>query len=428
MSKKIDLTLFPSVLNGEIKAPPSKSLSHRALICAALAKGQSIITNISYSEDVIATINALELMGAKFEKHNQKLIVHGTRRIKAPHNPINCNESGSTLRFLIPVFSLSGKKVSFTGNSSLIKRPQSIYKKIFKEDKNTFELKDNKIIINGSVTAREYILKGNVSSQFFSGLMFSLPLLKEDSTISIDGTLESKGYIDLTIKTLEEFGIEIIELESGYFIKGNQSYEPTNFNIEGDYSQAAFFLVGGILNGRIKVSDLEHESFQGDKAIIDVIKSMKGKVIFMENGFITDYSSTKGTTIDLSDFPDLGPIIALLGCLSEGKTKIINASRLRIKESDRIDSTVRTLKALGANISSTKDEIIIKGKTTLKGGVTVDSYNDHRIAMMVSIAASLSKEKVILTNANAVSKSYPNFFEDYKNVGGKLKIIRGMIV
>jgi len=424
VSKKLDLKLFPSVLNGEIKAPPSKSLSHRALICAALAKGQSTITNIAYSEDVIATIGALELMGAKFEKHNDKLIVHGTRRIKAPHSPINCNESGSTLRFLIPVFSLSDKKIYFTGNPTLIKRPQSIYKKIFKDDRNIFEVKDNQILVNGSVKAREYILKGDVSSQFFTGLMFSLPLLKENSTILIDGDLESKGYIDLTIRTLEKFGIEILELEKGYFIKGNQSYKPTNFNIEGDYSQAAFFLVGGILNGRVKVSDLEHESFQGDKAIIDVIKSMKGKVIFMENGFITDTSTTVGTTIDLSDFPDLGPIIALLGCLSIGKTRIINAGRLRIKESDRIDSTVKTLKALGANISSTKDDIIIKGRETLKGGVTVDSFNDHRIAMMVSIAASLSEEEVILTNANAVSKSYPNFFEDYQLVGGKLNNIK----
>ena len=424
MSNKLDIELFPSILKGEIKAPPSKSLSHRALICASLAKGESTITNIAYSEDILATISALELLGAKFEKHDNKLIVKGTRRIKTPNKAINCNESGSTLRFLIPIFSLTNKEILFTGSKSLIKRPQSIYKEIFKKDGNTFKLKDNNIMVNGSVKAREYLLKGNVSSQFFTGLMFSLPLLEEDSTIIVDGTLESKGYIDLTIRTLEEFGIEILELENGYFIKGNQSYEPRNFKIEGDYSQAAFYLVGGVLNGLIKVSDLEHESFQGDKAIIDVIKSMRGKVIYMENGFITESSPTIGTTIDLSDFPDLGPIIALLGSLSEGKTRITNASRLRIKESDRIESTVRTLKALGANISSTKDEIIIKGKTALKGGVTVDSFNDHRIAMMVSIAASLSKEKVILTNANAVSKSYPNFFEDYISVGGQLNTIK----
>lgn len=424
MSIKFDVELFPSILNGEVKAPPSKSLSHRALICASLAKGQSTITNIAYSEDILATISALELLGAKFEKYDNRLVIKGTRRIKAPNKAINCNESGSTLRFLIPIFSLSNKKISFTGSPSLIKRPQSIYKDIFSEDGNTFKVDGDIITVNGSVTGREYLLKGNVSSQFFTGLMFALPLLKEDSKILVEGILESKSYISLTIQILEEYGIEIQEIENGYFIKGNQVYKPKNYKIEGDYSQAAFFLVGGVLNGQIKVCDLDPESLQGDKAIIDVIKAMRGKVIHMENGFITKSSNTVGITIDLSDFPDLGPIIALLGSLSEGKTRITNASRLRIKESDRIESTVRTLKMLGANISSTKDEIVIRGKKALKGGVTVDSYNDHRIAMMVSIAASLSTEKVILTNANAVSKSYPNFFDDYKSVGGNITTIK----
>lgn len=423
MSTKVDIELFPSTLKGHIKAPPSKSLSHRALICASLAKGQSTITNIVYSEDILATIGALELLGAKFEKHKDKLIIKGIRKIKAPNEAINCNESGSTLRFLIPLFSLSNKKISFTGKASLIKRPQSVYQEIFKQDNNLFKVINNKIQVNGSVTAGEYLLKGDVSSQFFTGLMFALPLLKENSTILVDGNLESKGYIDLTIQILEEFGIDVLEIENGYFIKGNQRYTPSNYKVEGDYSQAAFFLVGGVLNGLINVTDLEHESLQGDKAIIEVIKAMKGKVIYTENGYITESTPTSGTIVDLSNYPDLGPIIALLGSLSKGKTKIINAGRLRIKESDRIESTVKTLIALGANISSTKDEIIIHGKDTLKGGVTLDSYNDHRIAMMISIAASLSKEKVILTNANAVNKSYPNFFEDFKSVGGKINII-----
>lgn len=424
MSENIDLKLFPSVLNGEIKAPPSKSLSHRALICAALAKGKSVINNIAYSEDILATIEALKMLGAKFEINDSKLIVYGTKSVKAPNNSIDCNESGSTLRFLIPIFSLSNKEISFTGKPSLISRPQSIYKNIYIDDKNIFNVSKNKIVVKGSVKARTYTIKGNVSSQFFSGLMFALPLLKDDSTIIVDGILESKSYIDLTISTLKEFGVDIIELENGYFIKGNQYYKPTNFNIEGDYSQAAFFLVGGVLNGRVKVQDLEHDSLQGDKAIIEVIKSMKGKVVITENGFVAECSLLKGTTIDLSNFPDLGPIIALLGCLSSGETIIINASRLRIKESDRIKSTVKTLKALGADINEVNDEIHIRGKKTLKGGVTVNSYNDHRIAMMISIAASLSEEEVILTNANAVSKSYPNFFDDYQAVGGKFKHIK----
>jgi len=305
----------------------------------------------------------------------------------------------------------------------LINRPQTIYSKIFKDDGNKFTIKNNKIMVNGSLTPRKYNVKGDVSSQFFSGLMFALPLLDGDSSIYIEGELESKSYIDLTIDILEKFGITISPFENGYYIPGKQEYKPTNYNVEGDFSQAAFHLVGGALSGLVKVNDLEHDSFQGDKAIIEFIKQMKGRVIFMEKGYITEFSKTKGTTIDISDCPDLGPIISLLACLSEGTTHIKNISRLRIKESDRVQSTVSTLKKLGANITSSESEITIKGTSSLKGGVTLDSHNDHRIAMMISIAALVCEKEVTLTNANAVTKSYPGFFDDYKLLGGKYKLI-----
>ena len=277
-------------------------------------------------------------------------------------------------------------------------------------------------MVNGSVKAREYTIKGDVSSQFFSGLMFALPLLNEDSTILIDGKLESKSYIDLTIEMLEKFGITIHQIKNGYFIEGNQTYKPTNYIVEGDYSQAAFYLVGGVLSELVKVNNLSHDSNQGDRAIIKYLKQMHGKVIFMENGFITESSKTNASIIDLADCPDLGPIITLLAALSKGESTIINISRLRLKESDRVESTVSTLKALGANIKSTKNTISVIGKPLLKGGVTVDSYNDHRIAMMVSIAALRSENEIVLTNANAVTKSYPAFFEDYMSLGGKYKV------
>jgi len=424
MIKNLDIELFPSNLDGEVNSPPSKSLSHRALICAGLSKGRSVIDNIIYSDDVLATINALELLGAKFEREPGKVIVQGIKRIKAPSEAIGCNESGSTLRFLIPLFSLSNKEVIFTGEKSLISRPQSIYEKIFKEDNNIFNKDANKIVVNGSIKARDYTIKGNVSSQFFSGLMFALPLLEGNSTIHIDGILESKSYIDLTIAVLEEFGIEIQELENGYLIEGNQIYQANNYTVEGDYSQAAFYLVGGVISGLVKVNDLLHYSKQGDKAIIEYIKQMKGKVIYMENGYITESSDTIGSKIDLADCPDLGPIITLLAGLSKGKSTIINISRLRLKESDRVKTTVSSLKALGANIKSSKDKIEVIGKSMLDGGVTVDSYNDHRIAMMISIAALKCNKPIILTNANAVTKSYPAFFEDYKLLGGNYKIIK----
>lgn len=419
--KRSIVTAFPTSLQGCVKAPPSKSLSHRALICAGLSKGESMIHNLVYSEDIKATMSVLEAIGVQFKQTKHTLYVRGVKRIKQPKEAVYCNESGSTLRFMIPILSLSNKEVVFTGKESLLRRPQSIYQNIFDYDGNQFIQAKDKITVNGSIKSRKYKLKGDVSSQFFSGLLFALPLLKEDSTILIDGILESKSYIDLTISTLKAFGVEIQELNNGYHIKGNQMYTPREYTIEGDYSQAAFFLVAGALNGRIEVQELNHDSQQGDKAIIDILQSMKSKVIFTENGFITESSNSKSTTIDLSDCPDLGPIVSLLAALSSGTTHIINIQRLRIKESDRVKSTVETLKALGADITSENDKIIVRGQKTLQGGVTVDSFNDHRIAMMATIASTRCDKEVTITNADAVNKSYPHFFEDFKKVGGSIK-------
>ncbi len=422
MIKNSQIKLFPTVLNGDVKIPPSKSLSHRALICASLAHGTSIIENVIFSDDITATMRALEQLGAKFDVKDTTVVVTGTKRLKYNNEPIDCNESGSTIRFLIPIFSLTNKEVIFTGKESLIKRPQSIYKEIFSHDQNKFITKNNQILVKGSVKPREYFIDGDVSSQFFSGLMFSLPLLEEDSTIYIEGSLESKSYINLTIEILEKFGIEIQEIENGYFIPGNQTYKPHNYRVEGDFSQSAFFLVAGIINGIINIDDLNHESNQGDKAIISIIKKMKGRIIFTENGFIAEKSQTNGAVIDLADCPDLGPIVALLGSLSKGVTTIKNISRLRLKESDRVESTVNTLSKLGANIKVDDDQIVIRGRQTLMGGVTVDSYNDHRIAMMIAVAALRCENPVILTNHNSVKKSYPHFFEDYQSIGGKAQV------
>ena len=422
MTNYSQIKLFPSHLQGDVKIPPSKSLSHRALICASLSKGKSEVSNVVLSEDILTTINALKHLGAKFEITEDKVIVTGVKKPKYDNNPVFCNESGSTIRFLIPIFSLSNKEVTFTGKESLISRPQTIYKKIFDHDQNKFEVTKDKIVVKGSVKAREYLIDGNVSSQFFSGLMFALPLLKEDSYIYHNGDLESKSYIDLTIEMLERYGIEIDELENGYFIEGNQEYKAANYRVEGDYSQAAFFLVAGVLNGAIKLDDLNHESNQGDYEIVDIIKQMKGRIIFTENGFVTEHSNTKGSTIDISNCPDLGPIVALLGAMSKGTTTITNIARLRLKESDRVESTVNTLRALGVNVKVENEEIIIYGRKSLKGGVTLDSYNDHRIAMMISIAALRCDKPVILTTANAVNKSYPHFYEDYKSIGGTIEV------
>ena len=413
--------ILPSILKGEIKAPPSKSMSHRALIAAALSNGISKISNVAFSEDIIATIKALEQIGATFKIKKDIVIVKGVKSIKQPHRAVDCNESGSTLRFLIPIFSLCNKEVIFTGKESLLKRPQTVYEKIFKKKPNYYKNENDKIMVKGFLKPKNYIIDGSVSSQFITGLLYSLPLLNGNSTIEIVNTLESKSYIDLTIDMLQEFNIQIKTTENGYLIEGNQVFSPSNYKVEGDYSQAAFFLVGGAINGGVKVTDLMPESKQGDRAIVDVLSKVNSPVIHMENGLTTVNSNTKGTIVDISNCPDLGPIISLLLCVSKGTSKIINAGRLRIKESDRIESTVQTLSALGANIKSVNDEIIIQGKKTLQGGITVDSYNDHRIAMMISIAASLCENPVILTNPMAINKSYPSFYIDYKSIGGIIK-------
>jgi 3-phosphoshikimate 1-carboxyvinyltransferase len=419
MNKNSLITLFPSEIKGEITTPPSKSFSHRALICAALSKGKSVIKNVILSEDINATIDSLKHLGAKFEIDGTTITVHGKKRFKYSGEEVNCNESGSTIRFLIPIFSLTNKRVIFVGKDSLINRPFDVYKEIFIEDNNYFNQTIKQIEIEGSIKARKYYLPGNISSQFFSGLLFSLPLLEDDSYVYYTTTLESKSYIDLTIEMLKEFNIEIKEVKNGYFIRGNQTYKPTTYSVEGDYSQAAFHLVAGVINGHVKVNNLSHESSQGDKEIIEIIKRMKGKVVFTENGYTTEKTQTYGTTIDISNCPDLAPIVALLGSLSKGVTTIKNIERLRLKESDRVESTVCTLSKLGATIKVENNEIIIHGKTSLLGGVTVDSYNDHRIAMMVSVAATVCEQEISLLRPLAINKSYPTFFSDYKKIGGK---------
>lgn len=422
MNKNSIVKVFPTSIKGEVEVPPSKSLSHRALICASLSKGKSVIDNVLLSEDIKATMKSLETIGAKFEVEGSSIIVTGVKKLKYNGEDVDCNESGSTIRFLIPILSLSKKEVTFTGKESLINRPFEIYENIFKEDGNSFDIKENKIMVNGSIKARDYYIDGNVSSQFFSGLLFALPLLKSDSNLYYNGTLESKSYIDLTIEMLEHFGIDIQEINNGYHIPGNQTYRSTDYYVEGDFSQSAFHLVAGVINGFIKVNNLSHDSKQGDKQIVDIIKHMKGKIIYTENGYTAEKTQTYGTTIDISDCPDLAPIIALLGSVSKGTTTITNISRLRLKESDRVESTVTTLSKLGANISVKDEEIIIYGKKTLKGGVTLDSYNDHRIAMMITVAGLVCEQEVALLRPLAVNKSYPHFFEDYKKIGGKITI------
>lgn len=423
------IEIQPSKLEGEIRIPPSKSLAHRALICAGLSDGISHIHNVEFSDDIIATSEGIKSLGAEVEiyQNDHKYMTHsirvkGIRTLKPINNKINCNESGSTLRFLIPIFSLTEEEITFTGEGKLVERPLDVYYRIFNEQK--IQYSNNRgnlpLTIRGKIRAGEFQVNGSISSQFISGLMFALPLLSKDSIIHMTTDLESKGYVDLTIDMLKRFDIEIQNKNYGqFYIPGNQRYKATEYIVPGDYSQGAFWIVAGILGVNIKCRDLEKDSLQSDKAILDIVNQMDGNLTVSKNSVTTSKSKTKGITIDASQFPDIVPILAVLASLSEGTTRIINAQRLRIKESDRLKAISTELNKLGADIEELADGLLIKGKERLNGGV-VESWGDHRIAMALAIASISCKDTVTIQNSNVVTKSYPKFWADFKQLGGNI--------
>jgi len=415
----MEIELQPGTLKGSINIPSSKSLCHRAIIAAGLAKGQSHLENILISKDIEATIDGMVSLGAKIINEGDKLFIEGSGVIDLRKSEINCNESGSTLRFLIPIALLQEREITFTGKKKLKERPLGPYINIFENKNISFDNKDGlPLTIKGPLEAGEYTLRGDVSSQFISGLLFALPLLKKDSKIVITTELESKGYVDLTLDVLEKYSVNIQNNNyTEYIIPGNQSYMPIDYRVEGDFSQAAFWLCAGVLDGEIECRDLNLESFQGDKVIIDILKSM-GAVIKQGDNSVKAYKSkTKGIVIDASNCPDLVPILAVMGALSEGTTEIINAGRLRIKESDRLKAIATELNKLGAKVIEREESLFITGVESLKGGM-VESHNDHRIAMALAIASIKCNNSVIINDSNCIKKSYPGFFEDFVELGG----------
>ncbi len=423
---KMKLKIIPNKLHGEITIPPSKSLAHRAIIAASLSEGRSEISNLNFSRDVEATTKAMECLGVKIEKNKDREIIYGNGTLKLKNNVIDCEESGSTLRFMIPISLLADGKVTFIGKGQLEKRPLSVYHDMFCQQGINYSRgeKELPLTIDGSLNSGTFEVRGDISSQFITGLLYTLPKLEGDSKIIITTHLESKGYIDLTLDILQKFGVKIInENYKKFIIPGKQNYNSQNYIVEGDFSQMAFWLVGGFLNQGIKCFGMNPKSLQGDKVIIDILKKMGANITITEKEVSILGGDPNGTEIDLSQCPDLGPIITVLASLSEGETRIINAKRLRIKESDRITSMTTELNKLGANIIEKEDSMIIKGVKNLKGGVEVDSWNDHRVAMALAIAGTRCEEDIIITGGEAVKKSYPNFWLDYISLGGKIEEI-----
>ncbi|GIM29528.1 3-phosphoshikimate 1-carboxyvinyltransferase [Clostridium polyendosporum] len=412
----------PNKLKGELTIPPSKSMSHRAVICAGLSEGVSNISNVMFSQDIDATCDAMRSLGVNVERNDDTLKIQGTSKIKVVNPTINCFESGSTIRFLIPIAATSGEQVIFEGKGKLVERPLKSYYDIFDLQKIDYKNVDGKLplTINGKLKPGNFEIRGDVSSQFISGLLFALPLLDGDSKIIITTELESKPYVDLTLQMLNDFKVEVENHDYKEFaIKGNQKYIASDYKVEGDFSQVAFWLVAGLLGADIVCGGLKLDSLQGDKAILSIIEDMKGKLVIDGDKVQALPSKTKGAVIDASQCPDLVPVLTVLAALSEGTTEIINAARLRIKESDRLTAISTELKKLGADIEEKEDGLIIRGRDSLNGG-EVHSWNDHRIAMAMAVASLKCNEPIIIKDADCVKKSYPHFWSDFKKLGGNI--------
>lgn len=422
-----DLKIYPSKLKGEVKIPPSKSMAHRAIICAALSDGLCIIENIDYSDDIIATIDAMNSLGARIVKHKDYIEVigaYGSGEKPKESRIIDCNESGSTLRFLVPISLLFKGSSKFIGRGNLGKRPLTTYYNIFERQgiEYSYEEGNLNLVINGELKPGTFEVEGNVSSQFITGLLFTLPLLKQDSKIVITTEMESKGYIDLTLRAMSDFGVKIINNNYREFIiKGNQKYNARNYRVEGDYSQAAFFICADSLGNDVLCNDLNLNSLQGDKEVIDILERMN--VIFNAND-VGVKGTTNGelisTVIDGSQCPDIIPVLTSVAALTKGTTEIINAGRLRIKECDRLAAVTSELNKLGAKIIEKEDGLVVTGVEKLQGGVEVWSHKDHRIAMTLAIASTRCEEPIVINDYECIAKSYPNFFEDFKALGGNV--------
>ena len=418
----MDIRITPRRLQGSLSAITSKSDAHRALICACLSDSETKIRIDATSKDIDATISCIEKMGGKVEKNDNFYVV--TPICKNKNSPVlDCCESGSTLRFLFPVANLVCINPTFIGRGRLPERPLSPLREEMESHGCKIIGDALPVTTQGQLRGGTYRLAGNISSQFISGLLFALPLCKEDSKIILTTPLESKGYVNMTLKTLETFGIKIKVIENEYIIKGNQKYiSPKMLAAEGDWSNAAFWLCAGAINGEINIYNLNFDSCQDDKQIISILESFGAKVKKNKNGAHVKKGKLNKIQLDCTDIPDLVPIISAVASVAEGETVLTGVKRLRLKESDRLEAVTNTLSKLGADIYSTDSSLTIRGKKELNGGIA-HGCNDHRIVMMAAIASSVCRNEVTICGAEAVEKSYPEFFNHFKLLGGVVDVL-----
>ena len=391
---------------GTIKAPPSKSMAHRMLICAALAEGTSIINGISECDDVLATLDCMKALGVPFVREGDKVTVTGIDMRRAcPSSPLYCRESGSTLRFFVPICMLSGKNTMLMASGSLMRRPMSVYENLAKEKGYVYAQDEQSVMVKGPLKAGEYKVAGDISSQFISGLLFALPLTDGDSTLNITPPVESRSYINLTISALEEFGIKIVwKDEHTLFIKGNQKYKAIETSVEGDYSNAAFLSALSVLGGDVSVEGLKKDSLQGDRVYTRFFEML-----------------CKGTpTVHIGDCPDLGPVLFAVAAAKYGGV-FTGTSRLRIKESDRGAAMAEELKKFGTAVTVHDDTVVVYPADFHAPSETLYGHGDHRIVMSLAVLCTLTGGTI--EGAEAVAKSYPDFFLAIDSIGIKRSIV-----
>lgn len=416
------LEIKPKGIYGQIKAIASKSDAHRAVICASLADEKTKILISENSQDIEATISCVKALGAKVLKDGNTYEITPIKEVYK-NAVLDCGESGSTLRFLLPVAAAMGADARFLGRGRLPERPMDLIVDVLKNKGNSFDSNTLPIKVSGKTLPGEFEIEGNVSSQFISGLLFALPLLKEKSKIKLLSKLESSAYVDMTLSTLKKFCVDVNVLEDGYEINPIEKYvSPGEYIVEGDWSNSAFFLVAAALSGKILITGLDFASKQSDKAILQILQLAGVDAELSEEKITVRKSEIKPFSVDVSQFPDLFPILAILACGAKGDSLLYNAKRLRIKESDRIKTTKELILGLGGSAEETEDSLIIHGTGKLSGGA-VNSHNDHRIAMSAYVASCICENSVILDGAEAVRKSYPEFLQDYERAGGEVNVI-----
>ena len=410
----MDIQITPTVLNGTIAPPPSKSMAHRLIITAALARGTSTVRNVSFSQDIEATLRCMEALGAVWEPESEDVLrIHGignapigAESSDLPH--FDCGESGSTLRFLIPIaLAVSGGGV-FTGRGRLMERPQKPYFDLFEEKGISYQQADGILTVRGKLTPGEYRLPGNVSSQFFTGLLLALSLLDAPSSIVSTTELESADYILMTMDAMENAGVNVtVSGDRLTFHVTPSAYRSFDSTVEADWSQAGFWYAANFLNSHLTLQGLNPHSSQGDMVVSDLYWKL---------------ARPGDTEIDLSGCPDLLPPLAVMAAVRSGTTRFVNAARLRIKESDRLSTVHQMLTALGGRSEELPDGLVVRGVAQLTGG-TVEGANDHRIVMAAAIAATACTSPVTILGAQAIRKSYPSFWDEYQTLGGNIHVL-----